>query len=492
MLQIVAVSYQTASKIILTFDVFLIEFSSLLPYDKTMNQVKKSQQIWTPDSWRGFPLKQMPAYPDAQSLQNAENQLRSFPPLIFAGEVEALKKHMAAASRGEAFILQGGDCAESFNNYSADSIRDTFKLFLQMAVVLIYSSHCPVVKIGRMAGQFAKPRSDDNETIDGITLPSYRGDIINNIEFTADARIPNPDNMLNAYHQSSGTLNLLRAFSKGGFSDLHRLRDWNLEFISASPNYQNYAALADHINNSLGFMEACGVTSALPQIAETEFYTSHESLLLWYEEALTRKSSLDDKWYDCSAHMLWIGERTRNLDGAHVEFMRGIENPIGVKIGPKIDADELIELIDILNPHNIAGNLTLISRMGADNIGDALPNIVKRVQNEGRNVVWSCDPMHGNTIKASNGYKTRKVESIFAEVQQFFSILPSEGAIVGGIHFEMTGQNVTECLGGGAALSEDNLSERYFTHCDPRLNAHQALELAFMIADLLVNVRKNR
>ncbi|MCH9845434.1 MAG: 3-deoxy-7-phosphoheptulonate synthase class II [Alphaproteobacteria bacterium] len=456
-----------------------------------MNEVKKIQNEWQPTSWRDFPIKQMPNYEDKQALQSVEAQLHSLPPLIFAGEVENLKTAMASAVTGDSFILQGGDCAESFNNYSADSIRDTFKLFLQMAVVLIYGSHCPVVKIGRMAGQFAKPRSDDFETKDGVKLPSYRGDIINHIEFEASKRIPNPQNMIEAYHQSSGTLNLLRAFSKGGFSDLHRLRDWNLEFIASDPSYQNYAALANRINDSLGFMQACGVTSSLPQISETDFYTSHEALLLNYEEALTRKSSLDNKWYDCSAHMLWVGERTRNSDGAHLEFLRGIENPIGAKIGPSIDGDELMRMIDILNPRNIPGKLTLISRMGKDKISDALPAIVRRVTQEGRHVIWSCDPMHGNTIKAQNGYKTRKVESIFAEVQQFFAIVPSEGAHVGGIHFEMTGLNVTECIGGGKTLTEHHLSERYFTHCDPRLNAHQALELAFMIGDLLTDNRQN-
>ncbi len=457
-----------------------------------MNEIKKLQDRWEPSSWRSFPIKQVPNYTNPQELQSVETQLKSLPPLIFAGEVENLKTAMARASAGDSFILQGGDCAESFSNYSADSIRDTFKLFLQMAVVLIHSSHCPVVKIGRIAGQFAKPRSDDNETKDGVTLPSYRGDIINQIEFTEQARNPDPQNMITAYHQSSGTLNLLRAFSKGGFSDLHNLRDWNLEFISADPSYQNYATLAERINDSLGFMRACGVTSALPQIAETDFYTSHEALLLCYEEALTRKSSIHDKWYDCSAHMLWVGERTRNLDGAHLEFLRGIENPVGAKIGPTTDPDDLIKLIDILNPMNIPGKLTLISRMGHDKISDALPAIVRKVTQEGRHVIWSCDPMHGNTIKANNGYKTRKVETIFSEVQQFFQIVPAEGAHVGGIHFEMTGLNVTECIGGGKKLSEDNLSERYFTHCDPRLNAHQALELAFMIGDLLTHIRQTK
>lgn len=446
---------------------------------------------WSIDSWRSRPVKQLPTYPDAQSLANAECELSSLPPLVFAGEIRSLKSDLARVARGDAFLLQGGDCAESFAEFSADKIRDTFKLLMQMAVVMAFSGSCPVVKVGRIAGQFAKPRSADTEVVDGVELPSYRGDNINSVEFNAQARIPDPQRMLASYHQSSSTLNLLRAFSRGGFADLHRVHQWNLGFVSQSPAHQKYEELATQIDQALAFMAACGLNSEnTPQLSETTLYTSHEALLLPYEEALTRKDSLTGDWYDCSAHMLWIGDRTRQPDHAHVEFLRGVQNPIGIKVGPTTDPDDLRRLLDILNPMNEPGRINLIARMGAEKIGDYLPNLVRLVRDMGSQVVWSSDPMHGNTVKASSGYKTRSVESILSEVKSFFEIHQAEGTHAGGVHFEMTGNHVTECVGGAYQITEAALAERYVTQCDPRLNADQSLELAFMIADTLKAARR--
>lgn len=446
---------------------------------------------WSLDSWRNRPVKQLPTYPDSQALADVERQLSALPPLVFAGEIRSLKSELARVARGEAFLLQGGDCAESFAEFSADKIRDTFKLLMQMAVVMAFSGSCPVVKVGRIAGQFAKPRSADTETVDGVELPSYRGDNINSVEFTAEARVPDPQRMLAAYHQSSSTLNLLRAFSRGGFADLHRVHQWNLGFVSQSPAHQKYEALGEQIDQALAFMAACGLTSEnTPQLSETTLYTSHEALLLPYEEALTRQDSLTGGWYDCSAHMLWIGDRTRQPDHAHVEFLRGVQNPIGIKVGPTTDADDLRRLLDILNPMNEPGRINLIARMGAEKIGDYLPQLVGLVRDMGSQVAWSSDPMHGNTVKASSGYKTRSVEAILSEVKSFFEIHQAEGTHAGGVHFEMTGNHVTECVGGAYQITEAALAERYVTQCDPRLNADQSLELAFMIADTLKAARK--
>jgi 3-deoxy-7-phosphoheptulonate synthase len=440
---------------------------------------------WTPQSWKDKPVRQVPTYPDADSLAE--------PPLVFAGEARRLREDLADVDGGRAFLLQGGDCAESFAEFGANTIRDTFKVLLQMAVVLTYAGGCPVVKVGRMAGQFAKPRSTDTETQGGVELASYRGDIVNGIEFDEASRVPDPARMLQAYNQAASTLNLLRAFAQGGLADLHKVHQWNLDFVDGSPQGERYEELSNRIAESLEFMEACGVTAeSVPQIRETSFYTSHEALLLAYEEPLTRQDSLTGDWYDCSAHMLWIGERTRDPDSAHVEFMRGINNPIGCKVGPTADPDELIRLIDILNPSNDPGRLTLVSRMGHDQVRDALPALVRKVAREGRNVVWSCDPMHGNTIKATSGYKTRPFDRVLGEVRGFFEVHREEGTYAGGVHFEMTGQDVTECLGGAQAITDEDLSARYHTHCDPRLNASQALELAFLIADSLKEQRAGR
>lgn len=448
---------------------------------------------WTPQSWKDKPVRQVPAYPDAKHLAEVEEALAKQPPLVFAGEARRLRENLADVAQGNAFLLQGGDCAESFAEFGANTIRDTFKVLLQMAVVLTYAGGCPVVKVGRMAGQFAKPRSADTETQDGVELPSYRGDIVNGIEFNEASRVPDPERMLRAYNQSAATLNLLRAFAQGGFADLHKVHQWNLDFVDGSPQGERYEELSSRIAESLEFMEACGVTAeSVPQIRETSFFTSHEALLLAYEEPLTRQDSLTGDWYDCSAHMLWIGERTRDLDGAHVEFLRGVHNPIGCKIGPTADPDELIRLIDVLNPSNDPGRLTLISRMGRDKVRDTLPALARKVAREGRNVVWSCDPMHGNTIKASSGYKTRPFDRVLEEVRGFFEVHREEGTYAGGVHFEMTGQDVTECLGGAQAITDEDLSARYHTYCDPRLNASQSLELAFLIADSLKAQRAGR
>jgi len=441
---------------------------------------------WNIKSWRQKPIKQQPTYGDKDSLSEVEKKLSKFPPLVFAEEVRSLKKQLADVSKGKAFLLQGGDCAESFSEFNADNIRDFFKVFLQMSVVLTYAGGKPVVKVGRIAGQFAKPRSSDEETIDGVTLPSYRGDIINSIEFTKEAREADPNRMIMAYNQAAATQNLLRAFARGGFADLTKIHKWNLDFTAKSSAYKKYQELASKIEESLKFMNACGINSTTaPNLAQTVLYTSHEALLLNYEEALTRLDSTSRKWYDCSAHMLWIGDRTRGVDEAHVEFLRGVENPVGIKAGPTTTVDDLLKLIDMINPKNEAGKLNIIVRMGADKVKDNFPKLLRAVKSEGREVLWSCDPMHGNTIKASNDYKTREFDNVVKEVKNFFDIHKSEGTIAGGIHLEMTGKDVTECVGGGQNILEKDLSSRYHTHCDPRLNASQALELAFLIADNL-------
>ncbi|WP_374416156.1 class II 3-deoxy-7-phosphoheptulonate synthase [Ectopseudomonas oleovorans] len=444
---------------------------------------------WSPESWRAKPIQQQPEYPDAAHLTRVEQTLAGYPPLVFAGEARELRRQFAEATQGRAFLLQGGDCAESFAEFSAAKIRDTFKVLLQMAIVMTFAAGCPVVKVGRMAGQFAKPRSSGSETIDGVTLPAYRGDIVNGIGFDVASRVPDPERLLQAYHQATASLNLLRAFAQGGFADVHQVHQWNLDFIANSALSEKYHQLANRIDETLAFMRAVGMDSA-PQLREVSFFTAHEALLLNYEEAFVRRDSLTGRWYDCSAHMLWIGDRTRQLDGAHVEFMRGIENPIGVKVGPSMAPDELIRLIDTLNPDNDPGRLNLIVRMGADKVEAHFPRLLRKVKEEGRQVLWSSDPMHGNTIKASSGYKTRDFAQILSEVRQFFAVHQAEGTYAGGIHIEMTGQNVTECIGGSRPITEDGLSDRYHTHCDPRMNADQSLELAFMIAETLKQVRR--
>lgn len=444
---------------------------------------------WSPDSWRAKPIQQQPEYPDTTHVARVEQTLAGYPPLVFAGEARELRRQFAEVTEGRAFLLQGGDCAESFAEFSAAKIRDTFKVLLQMAIVMTFAAGCPVVKVGRMAGQFAKPRSSGSETIDGITLPAYRGDIVNGIGFDAASRVPDPERLLQAYHQATASLNLLRAFAQGGFADVHQVHQWNLDFIANSALAEKYHQLANRIDETLAFMRAVGMDSA-PQLREVSFFTAHEALLLNYEEAFVRRDSLTGRWYDCSAHMLWIGDRTRQLDGAHVEFMRGIENPIGVKVGPSMDPDELIRLIDTLNPDNDPGRLNLIVRMGADKVEEHFPRLLRKVKQEGRQVLWSSDPMHGNTIKASSGYKTRDFAQILSEVRQFFAVHQAEGTYAGGIHIEMTGQNVTECIGGSRPITEDGLSDRYHTHCDPRMNADQSLELAFMIAETIKQVRR--
>jgi 3-deoxy-7-phosphoheptulonate synthase len=440
---------------------------------------------WQKSDWRTKPRIQMPDYLDGAELKAVEAKLASYPPLVFAGEARRLKAQLGAASRGEAFLLQGGDCAESFEQFSADGIRDTFKVMLQMAMVLTYGAKVPVVKVGRMAGQFAKPRSAPTETIDGVELPSYRGDIINELDFTSESRIPNANKMLQAYTQAAATLNLLRAFSTGGYADVHQVHSWTLGFTEGE-KATKYRDMANRISDTLDFMKAAGVTSErLHSLQTVDFYTSHESLLLEYEEALTRLDSTSGKWLAGSGHMIWIGDRTRQPDGAHVEFARGVQNPIGLKCGPTTTAEDLKVLMEKLNPENEAGRLTLIARFGAGNVGDHLPRLVKAVQEEGANVLWTCDPMHGNTIKSATGYKTRPFDSVLREVREFFGVHKVEGTIPGGVHFEMTGQDVTECTGGVRAVTEEDLSARYHTACDPRLNASQSLELAFLVAEEL-------
>ncbi|HZK90050.1 MAG TPA: 3-deoxy-7-phosphoheptulonate synthase class II [Stellaceae bacterium] len=446
---------------------------------------------WSPQSWRGLPIRQAPGYADEAALGRVEETLRNYPPLVFAGEARRLQERLAAVANGKAFLLLGGDCAESFAEFHPNNIRDMFKVLLQMAVVLTFGGGMPVVKVGRMAGQFAKPRSSDVEKQGDITLPSYRGDIINGLDFDPAGREPDPARMIQAYSQSAATLNLLRAFAQGGYADLHRVHAWNQDFVADSPQGERYRELADRLTETLDFMEACGLTSeTTPQIRETEFYTAHEGLFLSYEEALTRIDSTTDEWYDCSAHLVWIGDRTRQLDGAHVEFMSGIKNPIGMKCGPTLETDDLIRLIDRLNPKNVAGRLTLITRVGADKVAEKLPPMIRAVQREGKQVVWCIDPMHGNTTTAANGLKTRHFDRILDELHGALRVHAAEGSHAGGVHFELTGQNVTECTGGAQAISEEGLGDRYLTHCDPRLNASQALELAFEIAEALKHERR--
>ncbi|MEM7563656.1 MAG: 3-deoxy-7-phosphoheptulonate synthase class II [Pseudomonadota bacterium] len=441
-------------------------------------------------SWRDFPILQQPVYPDQGSLEDVELQLQGLPPLVFAQEIRDLRHQLGEVSQGRGFLLQGGDCAESFNEFSANKIRDTFKVLLQMAVVLTFAGRRPVTKIARMAGQFAKPRSADFEEVNGQSLASFRGDIINAAGTEPEDRVPDPKRMLQAYHQSASTLNLLRAFAQGGMADLHQVHRWNTSFVESSPSRERYSKMTQRIEDAIEFMEVCGITSQnAPSIRETQLFTSHEALLLNYEEALSRIDSFSGKTYNCSAHFVWIGERTRQLDHAHVEFFKQIENPIGVKIGPGITESDLLRLIEALNPQNEAGRLTLITRMGADKIGDALPPLIRAVQQEGRNVVWSSDPMHGNTVKANSGYKTREFDRILSEIHQFIAVHRAEGSYPGGIHLEMTGEHVTECTGGAYPILDSDLATRYLTSCDPRLNADQVLDLAYLIADALRDVQ---
>ena len=447
-------------------------------------------QEWTKDSWRKKPIVQVPDYNDQELVTNVEGRLSSYPPLVFAGEARSLKESLAKVSRGEAFLLQGGDCAESFAEHLPDNIRDSFRVILQMAVVLTFGAGCPVIKVGRIAGQFAKPRSSNFEKQGDQELPSYRGDIINSIEFDKTLRQPDPERQIMAYRQAASTLNLLRAFAQGGYANLDHVHQWNLGFVKESKQGEQYEALAGRISETLNFMNAVGINSETSaELRSVDFYTSHESLLLGYEEALTRVDSTTGEWYDTSAHMLWIGDRTRQPDGAHIEFVRGVKNPIGIKCGPSLEGSELLRLIDIINPENEEGRITLITRYGEGNVESHLPDLIRAVEAEGRSVVWSCDPMHGNTIKASNGYKTRPLDKILNEVKDFIDIHNSEGTYAGGVHIEMTGQNVTECTGGTQKISEEDLSDRYHTHCDPRLNANQALDLAFLISEKLKALR---
>lgn len=444
---------------------------------------------WTKSSWRAKPRIQMPDYPDQAALESVEAQLARFPLLVFAGEARRLKKHLGAAGRGEAFLLQGGDCAESFDQFSSDAIRDTFKVMLQMAIVLTHGAKVPVIKVGRMAGQFAKPRSAPTETVDGVELPSYRGDIINELDFTPKSRIPDPEKMLRAYTQAAATLNLIRAFSTGGYADVNQVHAWTLGFTEAE-KVERYREIANRISDTLDFMSAAGVNAETAHTLQSvEFYTSHESLLLEYEEALTRVDSTTGKWLAGSGHMIWIGDRTRQPDGAHVEFASGVQNPIGLKAGPSMTSDDLKALMAKLNPENEEGRLTLIARFGAGLVGEHLPRLIKTVRDEGAKVTWVCDAMHGNTIKSTSGYKTRPFESVLREVREFFAVHAAEGTVPGGVHFEMTGQDVTECTGGVRAVSDEDLSDRYHTACDPRLNASQSLELAFLVADELSHRR---
>ncbi len=444
---------------------------------------------WTPSSWRDKPILQVPDYPDQARLKDYEGRLAGYPPLVFAGEARQLKERLGKVARGEAFLLQGGDCAEAFAEHHPDNVRDFFRVFLQMAVVLTYGAGKPVVKVGRIAGQFAKPRSAPTETIDGVELPSYRGDIINNIDFNEASRVPDPERLVMAYRQSAATLNLLRAFAQGGYANLEHIHGWMLNFVEGEQS-DRFKDVADKISEALQFMKAVGIDSdTAPQLRSTNFFTSHEALLLNYEEAFTRVDSTSGDYYATSGHMLWIGDRTRQPDHAHVEYFRGIKNPIGLKCGPSLDPDELVRLIETLNPEDEAGRITLIARFGAGKVANHLPALVQAVKKSGRTVVWSCDPMHGNTVKASTGYKTRPFDDILSEVKDFFAIHKAEGTHAGGIHVEMTGKNVTECTGGARAISDTDLQDRYHTHCDPRLNAHQALELAFLVAELIKEER---
>ena len=450
---------------------------------------------WKPNSWRNYPVVQMPTYPDVSKVNSVEAKLSFKPPLVFAGEVQALKKSLALAEKGNAFILQGGDCAESFSQFSANGIRDTFKVLLQMAVILTYGSSIPIIKIGRIAGQFAKPRSSDVEIIDGIELPSYRGDMINDMEFNKTARQPDPQRLIDGYEQSAATLNLIRAFAQGGMANLEKVHEWTLGFLNNTPETDKYREIANRISESLNFMKACGLTSSsVPQLRETDFFTSHEALLLNYEEALTREDTItaEKGWYATSAHLLWVGDRTRQFDHGHIEYLSGIQNPVGIKCGPSLEKDDLIRLLDKVNPNNETGKVVLICRMGSEKVNEHLPKLIKNIKANGKNVTWCCDPMHGNTIKASNGYKTRRVAEILNEVNNFFLVHKSEGTLPGGVHFEMTGSNVTECLGGANEVKESDLGSRYHTHCDPRLNGSQSLELAFLVSDLIKSFRNGK
>src|SRR5579883_2875082 len=457
-----------------------------------MSELKNADR-WSPDSWRAKPIVQVPDYPDAKLLAEVEAQLASFPPLVFAGEARNLKQALAQAAAGKAFLLQGGDCAESFAEHGANNIRDFFRLFLQMAVVLTDAAASPVVKVGRIAGQFAKPRTSPTEKRNGVELPAYRGDIVNGIEFTAAARTPDPRRQFEAYRQSAATLNLLRAFASGGYANLSNAHQWMLSFVKDSPQSKRYQELAHHLTEALDFMRACGIDPELhPEMRTTDFFTSHEALLLGYEQAFTRVDSTTGDWYATSGHMIWIGDRTRQLDHGHVEYFRGIKNPIGLKCGPTLKADELLKLIDVLNPDNEPGRLTLINRFGADKVAEHLPGLIRAVKREGRAVVWSCDPMHGNTITSTSGYKTRPFDRILAEVKSFFSIHAAEGTHAGGVHLEMTGQDVTECIGGARAITDEDLNDRYHTVCDPRLNAEQSIDMAFLVAELLKQERAGK
>ena len=448
---------------------------------------------WSPDSWRGKDIRQVPVYPDADALAKAEAQLGNYPPLVFAGEARRLREALADVAAGRAFLLQGGDCAESFAEFHPDNIRDSFRVLLQMAIVLTFAACCPVVKVGRLAGQFAKPRSAPTEIQDGVELPSYRGDSVNGIDFTPESRTPDPQRMVQAYNQSAATLNLLRAFAQGGYADLNQVQRWNLSFVEQSPASERYRALTEQLNEALAFMAACGMNSETThQLRETDFYTSHESLLPGYEEAMTRVDSTSGDWYDTSAHMLWIGDRTRDPDEAHIEFLRGVGNPLGCKAGPTMTPDDLLRVIDTLNPDNIPGRLTVITRMGHQAVEEKLPPLVRAIEREGRIVVWSCDPMHANTTTAATGYKTRAFNMIREEVERCFAVHRAEGTYLGGIHLELTGQNVTECVGGAKEVTEASLKDRYHTHCDPRLNADQSLDLAFLIAEMLKDERQSR
>jgi len=446
---------------------------------------------WTPSSWRERPALQLPAYPDARALQAAEQRLATLPALIFPGEVSQLRQRLAAVARGEAFLLQGGDCAESFDDLGQASVESTFRVILQMAVVLTYAAACPVVKVGRIAGQFAKPRSSDLETVGGVTLPSYRGDIINGSEFSAASRQPDPARLLTAYSHSAATLNLLRALAQGGFADLHEVHRWTADFVRSSPQGERFQELAERITQSLAFMQACGFDAArTPQLHAVEFHTSHEALHLHYEQALTRFEARDSRWYGGSAHLLWLGERTRAPEGAHVEYLRGIGNAIGVKLGPTAQPADVLRLLDLLDPEQEPGRIVLIARMGSDKVANALPPLLRAVRAAGRTPVWCCDPMHGNTVTSSSGFKTRDFERILQEVRGFFAAHAQEGTVPGGLHFEMTGQDVTECRGGAQALTDEGLHARYRSACDPRLNGSQSLELAFLIADVLKTARR--
>jgi len=445
---------------------------------------------WTPNSWREFPIKQQPTYGDKQELKNVETELATFPALVSFDEIEKLKSELAAVTEGKAFLLQCGDCAESFTEFSNDNLKSFFRTLTQMTVTLMQGVKKPIVKVGRVAGQYAKPRSQEDETIDGVTLPSYRGDIINSIDFTKNARIADPKRLMHSYFYSAASLNYLRSLALGGYSSLNKVNEWNKEFVHNLSSKRNTEEVLNRITDNIAFIESCGLNSAnIPQLATASFFTSHEALLLNYEEAFTRLEKETGKFYDLSAHMLWIGDRTRSVNEAHVEFMRGIANPIAFKVGPSITKEDLLRLLDILNPHNEAGRITLISRMGAGKIEEFLPPLVKAVRDAGKKVVWSCDPMHGNTIKASSGYKTRKFDDILSEIKSFFAVHRACDTYAGGIHFEMTGQDVTECLGGNQKIDDEDLKDRYHTHCDPRLNASQSVELAFMIAEELLEKR---